>query len=364
MISKTDTILEKALAGEEINQAEGLWLFQNAALSSLMLTADTLRQRKKPGNIVSWIIDRNINITNVCCSGCLFCNFYTSAKSTKAYITSLDEYEQKIQELMTLGGRQVLLQGGMHPQLGLSFYTDLFQHLKKHFPELKLHALGPPEVVYLAQKEGISLEQTLAALQKAGLDSLPGAGAEILSDRVRQIISKGKCATADWLEVMRIAHQMSLTTSATMMFGHIETQEERIQHLVLLRDLQKEKPHQAKGFISFTAWPFQDQNTQLKTRMQISNQVSNAEYIRMLALSRIMLHNIDNIQVSWLTIGRETAQICLHAGANDMSSIMIEENVVSAAGANHQMDSQAMMDTISQAGFIPLRRDQQYQYQP
>ena len=261
---------------------------------------------------------------------------------------------------MRYGGRQLLLQGGHHPALGLKFYTDLFSQLKAEFPEIKLHALGPPEVAHIAKLEGLSHTDVLIALRNSGLDSLPGAGAEILHDRVRRMISKGKCSGREWLDVMRAAHQLNITTSATMMFGHIETLQERFEHLVWLRDVQEEKPQTAKGFLAFIPWPFQDEDTILRNVKGIRNQVTGDEYIRMIALSRIMLPNIKNIQASWLTVGKAVAQVCLHAGANDFGSIMIEENVVSAAGAPHRFTSNGIQEAIKEAGFIPQLRDQQY----
>jgi cyclic dehypoxanthinyl futalosine synthase len=238
----------------------------------------------------------------------------------------------------------------------------LFKSLKQLYPTIKLHSLGPPEIAHIAKLEGISHTEVLKALVEAGLDSLPGAGAEILNDRVRRLISKGKCTGKEWLDVMRAAHQLNITTSATMMFGHVETIEERFEHLVWLREVQAEKPAHAKGFIAFIPWPFQDDGTLLKKIRGITNNVTGDEYIRMIALSRMMLPNIENIQASWLTVGKEVAQICLHSGANDFGSIMIEENVVSAAGAPHRFTAQGIQDAIKQAGFEPRLRNQQYEY--
>jgi cyclic dehypoxanthinyl futalosine synthase len=234
--------------------------------------------------------------------------------------------------------------------------------LKLLYPKLKLHALGPPEIAHISKLEGKSHTEVLAALQESGLDSLPGAGAEILNDRVRRMISKGKCSGREWLDVMRAAHQLNITTSGTMMFGHVETIDERFEHLVWLREVQSEKPADAKGFIAFIPWPFQDEGTLLQRVKGIRNNVSSDEYIRMIAISRIMLPNITNIQASWLTVGKEVAQVCLHAGANDFGSIMIEENVVSAAGAPHRFTSQGIQDAIREAGFEPQLRNQQYEY--
>lgn len=262
---------------------------------------------------------------------------------------------------MSLNGNQVLLQGGLHPDLDLKFYTDLFIMLKSEFPTLKLHALGPAEVWYLAKKENKSVEYVLDALIAAGLDSLPGAGAEILSNRVRKILSPAKCSVEEWLYVMSVAHKKMLVTSATMMFGHIETIEERIHHLFLLRDLQERKPDNAPGFMNFVLWPIQFKDTRLSKKVNLIS-LGISEYVRMLALSRIVLYNIPHIQPSWLTVGKDVAQICLHAGADDMGSIMIEENVVSKAGAvKTTMNINEMKSLITEAGFIPKRRNQQFE---
>ncbi len=355
-------LLEKALQSEFLTAEEGIFLFKNAPTAELMLVANELRKEKKNNsNKVTWIIDRNLNTTNVCIANCKFCNFYRIPGHDEAYITSLEEYKVKIEETIRYGGEQLLLQGGHHPELGLKFYCDTFRGIKEMFPNIKLHALGPPEIAHISKLEGLSHTQVLKTLKEAGLDSLPGAGAEILNDRVRRLISKGKCTGREWLDVMRAAHQLNITTSATMMFGHIETIEERFEHLVWLREVQTEKPADAKGFIAFIPWPFMDDGTLLKRVKGVFNNVTDDEYIRMIALSRIMLPNIENIQASWLTVGEKTAQICLHAGANDFGSIMIEENVVSAAGAPHRFTADGIQKAIKEAGFEPQLRTQQYE---
>jgi len=359
---QTAQLLEKALRSEFLTAEEGIFLFQHTPTAELMLVANELRKEKKNNsNKVTWIIDRNLNTTNVCIANCKFCNFYRIPGHAEAYITSIDEYKVKIEETIRYGGEQLLLQGGHHPELGLKFYCDTFRGIKEMFPNIKLHALGPPEIAHISKLEGLSHTQVLTALKEAGLDSLPGAGAEILNDRVRRLISKGKCTGREWLDVMRAAHQLNITTSATMMFGHIETIEERFEHLVWLREVQNEKPADAKGFIAFIPWPFMDDGTLLKRVKGVSNTVTDDEYIRMIALSRIMLPNIENIQASWLTVGEKTAQICLHAGANDFGSIMIEENVVSAAGAPHRFTADGIQKAIKEAGFEPQLRTQQYE---
>ena len=355
-------LLIRALNFEFLSGEEGLFLFNNAGTSELMYVANELRKKQVPHGKVTWIIDRNVNTTNVCIANCKFCNFFRRPGHEESYITDIETYKQKIEETLRYGGEQLLLQGGHHPDLGLRFYVDLFKELKQLYPKLKLHSLGPPEIAHIAKLEGISHTAVLTALIEAGLDSLPGAGAEILNDRVRRLISKGKCGGQEWLDVMRAAHQLGLTTSATMMFGHVETLEERFEHLVWLRDVQSEKPEHAKGFIAFIPWPFQDDGTLLKKVRGITNQVTADEYIRMIALSRIMLPNVKNIQASWLTVGKQVGQICLQAGANDFGSIMIEENVVSAAGAPHRFTSQGIQDSIREAGFEPQLRNQQYEF--
>ena len=355
-------LLSRALQFEFLSQEEGIFLFKEAPTADLMYTANELRKKQVPHNKVTWIIDRNVNTTNVCIANCKFCNFFRRPGHEESYITDIETYKIKIEETFRYGGEQLLLQGGHHPDLGLAFYVDLFKELKNLYPNLKLHALGPPEIAHIAKLEGLSHTEVLKALMEAGLDSLPGAGAEILNDRVRRLISKGKCGGQEWLDVMRAAHQLNLTTSATMMFGHIETLEERFEHLVWLRQVQAEKPADAKGFLAFIPWPFQDDGTLLKKVRGITNQVSGDEYVRMLALSRIMLPNVKNIQASWLTVGKQVGQMCLHAGANDFGSIMIEENVVSVAGAPHRFTASGIQEAIKEAGFEPQLRNQQYDF--
>jgi len=356
-------LLKRALNLEFLSIEEGVFLYEQAATSELMFVANEIRNIKKNNsNKVTWIIDRNVNTTNVCIANCKFCNFYRIPGHAESYITDIDTYKKKIDETFKYGGEQLLLQGGHHPDLGLSYYVNLFKELKSLYPNLKLHALGPPEIAHITKLEKSTHYDVLKALINAGLDSLPGAGAEILNDRVRRLISKGKCTGREWLDVMRACHQLNITTSATMMFGHIETVYERFEHLVWLREVQEEKPKDAKGFLAFIPWPFQDDGTLLKRVKGITNNVSSDEYIRMLALSRMMLPNIENIQASWLTVGKQTAQICLHGGANDFGSIMIEENVVSVAGAPHRFTYKTIQEAIQEAGFEPQLRNQQYEF--
>ncbi len=354
-------IYRKSLDLEPLSNEEGTFLYTTAPLEEMMYIGNCLRQVHKPGRNVGWMIDRNVNITNVCFSQCLFCNFCRRKDSPDAFITSIDEYGSKIDEMFARGGNQLLLQGGMNPGLGLAFYTDLFKTLKDLYPALKLHALGPPEVVYLSKKEGLTYREILEKLVKAGLDSLPGAGAEILSDRVRKIVSPAKATSGEWLGVMEAAHDLNLPTSATMMYGHVETVEERIGHLVSLRNLQSRKRSGTYGFITFIPWPFQDKGTRLAESFGVKSSYSGPDYIRLIAVSRIMLNNIENIQSSILTVGKETAMVSLHAGANDLGSIMIEENVVSAAGGGNRFDAAEMQAIIKEAGFNPVRRNQKYE---
>lgn len=356
------SLYERAMRFEFLSAEDGIFLFENAPLTELMYVANELRKIQVPHGKVTWIIDRNVNTTNVCVANCKFCNFYRIPGHPEAYITDIETYKQKIDETFRYGGEQLLLQGGHHPDLGLAYYVDLFRQLKDLYPNLKLHALGPPEIAHITKLEKSTHKAVLQALKDAGLDSLPGAGAEILNDRVRRLVSNGKCGAQEWLDVMHEAHKLDLTTSATMMFGHVETLEERFEHLVKLREVQAKKPEHAKGFLAFIPWTFQDVDTLLQRIRGTKNLTTAEEYIRMIAMSRIMLPNVKNIQASWLTVGKQVAQICLNAGANDFGSIMIEENVVSAAGAPHRFTSRSIQDSIREAGFEPQLRNQQYEF--
>ena len=359
---KLEDLYQKALNFDSLTVEEGVSLFSQAPLTELMFVADELRKQQVPHGKVTWQIDRNVNTTNVCIANCKFCNFYRIPGHSEAYITDLPVYRRKIEETFKYGGDQLLLQGGHHPELGLDFYTNIFRQLKREYPTLKLHALGPPEVAHITKLEKSTHREVLRALKEAGMDSLPGAGAEILIDRVRRLISKGKCGAQEWLDIMQEAHRQNITTSATMMFGHVETIEERFEHLVKIREVQSRKPAEAKGFLAFIPWTFQDVDTLLARIRGVHNLSTPEEYIRMIAVSRIMLPNVKNIQASWLTVGKQTAQICLHGGANDFGSIMIEENVVSAAGAPHRFTYKTIQAAIREAGFEPQLRNQQYEW--
>ena len=357
-----EEIFSKARDRATLSQEEAYWLWDEAPLEQLATVADEVRRQVVPDeSVVTWQIDRNVNITNVCISGCKFCNFHCKPhQSERAFITTIEEYRQKIDRMLELGGDQLLLQGGLHPKLGIEFYEELISELKRLYPAVRLHALGAPEVAHIARISILSTRQTLERLVAAGLDSLPGAGAEILDEQVRRTISPAKPSAQEWLDVMHEAHQMNLPTSATMMYGHVETPHQRIDHLLAIRDLQARCPEGNWGFIAFIPWIFRSTGTRLEQE-GVRSHFSPLEYIRIIAVSRLILNNIRNIQASWLTVGKATAQVALHSGANDMGSIMIEENVVSSAGANNQFDAEGIQRAIREAGFTPRLRDQLYQ---
>lgn len=357
------SILDRCMRREMISAEEAYLLYDSAPLSELAAAADDLRRAVVPDpDVVTWQIDRNVNITNVCISGCKFCNFHCKPhQRERHFITTLEEYRTKIDRTIELGGDQLLLQGGLHPELGIKFYEELFSSLKEMYPSIKLHALGAPEVSHIAKVSGLTTLETLHRLVAAGLESLPGAGAEILVDDVRRRISPAKPSVDEWISVMHEAHCMGLATSATMMYGHVETPHDRIDHLLKIRDLQARCPEGNHGFIAFIPWIFRSTGTQLE-KEGIESHFSPLEYLRIIAMSRLLLTNIDNIQASWLTVGRATAQVALHSGANDFGSIMIEENVVSSAGASNSFDAEGIQAAIREAGFTPRLRNQLYQY--
>ncbi len=359
----TSAILDRCLRREMISAQQAYDLYDNAPLSELAAAADALRASVVPDpEVVTWQIDRNVNITNVCISGCKFCNFHCKPhQSERHFVTTIEEYRQKIDRTLELGGDQLLLQGGLHPKLGIEFYEELFSTLKSLYPSVKLHALGAPEVSHIAKVSSLSTLETLKRLIDAGLESLPGAGAEILNGDVRKRISPAKPSVEEWIEVMHEAHCLNLPTSATMMYGHVETAHQRVDHLLTMRDLQARCPEGNHGFIAFIPWIFRSSDTVLE-REGIKTDFSSLEYLRIIAMSRLLLTNIDNIQASWLTVGRATAQMALHSGANDFGSIMIEENVVSSAGANNSFDAEGIQKAIREAGFTPRLRNQLYQY--
>lgn len=332
-----------------MNFPDLLELYRHAPLVELMAQAHQIRlvRASHPAPIVTYQIDRNINTTNVCVSGCRFCTFHCRKAQTELrFETSWSQYVEKIDALFALGGDQVLLQGGMHPDWGLEYYEVLFRRLKNQYPTLKLHALGPPEVHFLAKKAKISVEEGLKRLIAAGLDSLPGAGAELLDNEWRRRVSPGKCSADEWIAVMRAAHGLGLLTSATMMYGFEDSPELHIKHLLRLRELQEE----TGGFRAFIPWPYRG----------VGERRDGSEYLRVVAISRIVLDNMANIQASWLTVGASVAELALGGGANDLGSVMIEENVVRSAGCLNQIDTVGIEGIIGRAGFSPRLRDQGY----
>src|SRR3954471_10063519 len=338
--------------GERVSGAEALELYREAPLPLLGALADTVRARKHPGRVVTYIIDRNVNYTNVCVARCNFCAFYRPVGSTEGYVLGFEEIFRKIDETIALGGGQLLLQGGHNPDLPLEWYEDLFRAVKQKYPTFKLHALSPPEVINLSRMSRLEVPAVLDRLISAGLDSVPGGGAEILVDRVRKLLNCYNKATADeWLDVMRHAHRAGLRTTATMMYGTVETIEERLEHLFRLRDVQDEMG----GFTAFITWSYQPDPTELG-----GSEATGIEYLRTLAVARLVLDNFDNLQASWVTQGGKVGQLSLAFGANDMGSVMIEENVVRAAGAAYCMDEIEIVRNIENAGFTAKRRNMHY----
>src|ERR1051326_9212260 len=338
-----------------MTRQEAIDLFRSDDLIGIGLAADALRRKHHPHGIVSYIIDRNINYTNFCTEYCSFCAFYRPMGHAEGYIHSKDVIFQKIQETIDLGGTGILMQGGLHPELKIEWYEDLLHSIKQRFGDkIWCHCFSAPEIVNIAKVSGLSLRDTIARLRDAGLDSIPGGGAEILDDAVRHRISRLKCSVSEWVEVHRTAHQLGMRTTATMMFGCGETLEQRMNHLELVRNLQEE----TGGFTAFIPWTFQRENTSLGRF--IKEEATAVEYLQTLAISRIYLENIENVQSSWVTQGLKTCQLGLRFGGNDVGSIMIEENVVSAAGAHHRASEEELRRIIRDAGFIPKQRDTLY----
>ncbi len=348
-----DRIADKVRAGGRVDAGEALDLYRHAPTPLLGQLADGIRARKHPERIVTYIIDRNVNYTNVCVAKCNFCAFYRPVGSSEGYVLGFDELFRKIDETIAVGGVQLLLQGGHNPDLPLAWYEDMFRAIKERYPSFKLHALSPPEVIHLSRLSQLPVPAVIERLIAAGLDSIPGGGAEILVDRVRRLLHCDGKATADeWLGVMRHAHRAGLRTTATMMYGTVETDEERLEHLLRLRALQDE----TGGFTAFITWSYQPEHTE-----RGGEEATGLDYLRTLSTARIVLDNFDNLQASWVTQGGKVGQLSLAFGANDMGSVMIEENVVRAAGASYCMDELEIVRNIEAAGFAPKRRNMHYE---
>jgi cyclic dehypoxanthinyl futalosine synthase len=345
-------LARKVREGYRVTPDEALALYAEAPTHLLGALADEVRLRKHPHGIVTYIIDRNVNYTNVCVAKCNFCAFYREVGSSEGYVLGFDEIFRKIEETIEVGGVQLLLQGGHNPDIPLGWYEDLFRAIKGRYPAFRLHALSPPEVIHLSRLSQLSAAEVVDRLVAAGLDSIPGGGAEILVDRVRRLLHcYGKATADEWLDVMRHAHRHGLRTTATMMYGTVETPEERIEHMMRLRDLQDE----TRGFTAFITWSYQPEHTELG-----GTEATGVDYLRTLALARIVLDNFDNLQASWVTQGGKVGQLSLAFGANDMGSVMIEENVVRAAGAAYCMDEIEIVRNIEDAGFVARRRNMHY----
>jgi len=344
---------ERINAGGRLNADEALQLYRRAPTYWLGRMADAIRERKHPEGQVTYIIDRNVNYTNVCVARCNFCAFYREVGHSDGYVLGFDEIFKKIEETRALGGVQLLLQGGHNPDLPLQWYEDLFRAVKQKFPDFKLHALSPPEVMHISRMSKLPVPEVIKRLIAAGLDSIPGGGAEILVDRVRKLLNCYSKASADeWLDVMRHAHRAGLRTTATMMYGTVETDEERLEHMLRLRALQDE----TGGFTAFITWSYQPEHTE-----RGGHEATGIEYLRTLAIARLVLDNFDNLQASWVTQGGKVGQLSLAFGANDMGSVMIEENVVRAAGASYCMDEVEIVRNVEDAGFVAKRRNMHYE---
>jgi cyclic dehypoxanthinyl futalosine synthase len=344
---------ERVAAGGRLSADEALQLYRQAPTYWLGRMADAVRAKKHPEGLVTYIIDRNVNYTNVCVARCNFCAFYREVGHSDGYVLGFDEIFRKIDETRALGGVQLLLQGGHNPDLPLAWYEDLFRAVKQRYPEFRLHALSPPEVLHISRMSKLPVPEVIQRLIAAGLDSIPGGGAEILVDRVRKLLNCYSKATSDeWLDVMRHAHQAGLRTTATMMYGTVETDEERLEHMLRLRALQDD----TGGFTAFITWSYQPEHTE-----RGGTEATGIEYLRTLAIARLVLDNFDNLQASWVTQGGKVGQLSLAFGANDMGSVMIEENVVRAAGASYCMDEVEIVRNVEDAGFIPKRRNMHYE---
>lgn len=349
-MSNVERILTKAVEGQRLTRRESIILFEEAELLALGLAADAICRRLHPEPYRTYVVDRNINYTNICVSGCQFCAFYREPGSAEGYVLGKEQVCEKIQEAVSLGATQILIQGGLHPSLGIGYFEELFRDIKSRF-SVTLHSLSPPEIVHIARISNLSVEETLLRLKDAGLDSIPGGGAEVLSDACRKFVSPRKCTADEWMYVMQFAHSVGMRSTATMMFGHVESYADRVEHLLRIRELQD----RTGGFTAFIPWTFQPSNTRLGGQA-----VGGYEYLRTLAVSRLVLDNIRNIQASWVTQGSKIAQVALFFGANDLGSTMIEENVVAAAGVSFRMNEEEIRATIQSAGFEPKVRDTYY----
>jgi cyclic dehypoxanthinyl futalosine synthase len=349
-------VLAKALAGERISDADALALLQSRDLVAVGRVANELRSRRTDPGRITFIIDRNLNYTNVCVTDCDFCAFYRSPGDRReSYLLPKPVIFKKIEETLAIGGTGLLMQGGHHPDLGVEYYEDLFRSIKQRY-KIHLHALSPPEVQHISRRSKLTIPETLSRLRDAGLDSLPGGGAEILVDRVRRVIAPKKTTSDEWLDVMRQAHRLGMSTTATMMYGHVETLAERVEHLRRIRELQDE----THGFRAFISWTFQDDGNRLGALVPVERRPTSFDYLLTQAVSRIYLDNVDHIQSSWVTQGMKIGQVALEFGADDMGSVMIEENVVSAAGTTHRTSAEELAHLIRSLGKIPVQRDTLY----
>ncbi len=346
-MSRFADINNKIEKGLRISEEEGLFLLSSSDLHGLAFLADAIRRQRHLEPLVTFVSDRNINYTNICISGCRFCAFFRPPGHPEGYAIDRAELDRKIEETLGMGGTQILLQGGMHPDLDLDYFEDLLQYIKSKF-SIHIHGFSPPEIFFLSEKHAIAVQNVIERLKAAGLDSIPGGGAEILVDEVRRQISPGKCSAGQWLDVMRTAHHLGMRTTATMMFGHVETRQQIIEHLIAVRALQDE----TGGFTAFIPWTFQPNNTRIDV-----TPAGAVDYLRVLAVSRIMLDNIDNLQASWVTQGDKIAQLALTFGANDFGSTMIEENVVAAAGVCFRLPRSEIIRLIEDAGYQVRQRD-------
>ena len=347
-------VVDKVLAGKRITEEEALWLLRESELLELGQLANFVRNKKHPDRVVTFVIDRNINYTNICVCKCKFCAFYREPGSKEGYVIDRDTLKKKIEETLELGGTSILIQGGLNPQLGIEYYEELLSFIKENFSQVHVHGFSAPEIVHISRVSGLTVKEVIERLKKAGLGSIPGGGAEILVDRVRKRIAPNKVRTKEWLEVHETAHNLGLKTTATMMFGSLDKDEDIVEHLKVIRELQD----RTGGFTAFIPWSYQPDNTELGKL--IKEKASGERYLRVLAVSRIYLDNFENLQASWVTQGGKLAQVALKFGANDFGSLMIEENVVAAAGVKFKMPLDEIIRLIKDAGFLPVQRDTLY----